>query len=99
MSEGKTTEVMDKTKSEGKTTAAPEHSGSHVLVAIDKSKYCDDVLRWCASHLKGGATKITFIHAYEWNSAPVLPGPGFAATGYDPEFTENIVTGEDYTFE
>mmetsp|Transcript_21161 Transcript_21161/g.31545 ORF Transcript_21161/g.31545 Transcript_21161/m.31545 type:complete len:189 (-) Transcript_21161:161-727(-) len=81
MSEGKTTEVMDKTKSEGKTTAAPEHSGSHVLVAIDKSKYCDDVLRWCASHLKGGATKITFIHAYEWNSAPVLPGPGFAATG------------------
>ncbi|GAB5360947.1 hypothetical protein AAMO2058_000672000 [Amorphochlora amoebiformis] len=79
-----------------------EEESTHVVVALDKSRYSEYVLDWCASHINKIADRITFVHAYEYSSVPIMPGPGFAATGLNivelnKEVRENAIkAGTDF---
>jgi len=54
---------------------------TRILVALDGSKYSDQVLQFCADHLKGRTAKLTFVHVYEYHLVSAPPGPGFALAG------------------
>jgi len=60
-------------------------SGRHVMLALDESKYAEDVLRFCAENFaKIKGNKITFLYVYEYTPMTLLPGPGFVPAGCVP---------------
>uniref|UniRef100_A0A7S2THU5 UspA domain-containing protein n=1 Tax=Lotharella oceanica TaxID=641309 RepID=A0A7S2THU5_9EUKA len=61
-------------------------SGRHVMLALDESKYAEDVLRFCAENFaKIKGNKITFLYVYEYTPMTLLPGPGFVPAGQNVE--------------